>query len=483
MKILLINPGVQTRRKLAGSFAPYLVPILPQGLAYVAASLGRAGHEVRVEDQFATGTTGEEIARRVAREGFELVGISTLTALQHETGILCRIIKNRSPSVRIVLGNIHASALPERSLEETRADVVVVGEGEATMVALVESLEKGRDLEDVKSIVFRRGEKFIATLPREPIRDLDSVPRPAWDLFDLSNYQRNPPFFNRPGPIVPLLINRGCPYQCVFCSQNRIYGRRERTRSIPAVVDEIEWVTETFGAAHFGLNDAIFPIDPEQAFSFGEEIRRRGLSRKINWFTELRVDLIDPPMLRTLKNAGLYLIILGIESCDDGVLARSKKGQTFSDIERAAKTIREAGIQTAGFFVLGLPGDTGETIQKTIEQARDLPLTFAKFNRATPYPGTELYDIWVSGDERRRETSWEKFSAWAPAEKARDVLFAPEGLTLSELRNLQNRAVRRFYTKPSRTAFLLSRRLIGLENLAGGARTLAEGVLESWLAK
>lgn len=479
MKVFLINPGIDDRRRLVGRYAGHMVPVLPQGIAYIAAALLEDGHEVAVHDQFATRATHREVAGIAARFGADLVGLSTLTALEDETVSLVRRLKERTPGAKIVLGNIHASVLGAECLAETGADVVVHGEGEDTMRELARAFECGGDLSTVRGITFESGGEYVRTPPRPPREDLDSLPFPAWHLFDLAGYP-SPPFLHASKPIIPVIITRGCPHHCTFCSQTHIFTGRVRTRKITLVVDEIEEAHRRHGANHFGLNDAIFPYTQEQAFEFADEIRRRDLHRRIRWFTEMRVDIVTRPMLRAMKDSGLYLIMLGIESGADPVLLRARKRQSVAQISEAVRLIAAEGILTFGLFVIGLPGENRGTALETIRFARDLPLTFAKFNRAVPYPGSELYDEWharhVAGGGN--PVPWNAFSAWAPPNEADLAKYIPDGMTADELRALQDLAVRRFYLKPSRMLHLASRGLLRARDLLAGGQTIAGSLVD-----
>ncbi len=477
MNILLVNPGVEDRSKLVGRYARFLTPVLPQGLAYLGTVLKHAGHRVAIEDQFATGATHLELVERIIREKIDLVGIGSLTTLQHEAQSLTRLIKKRAPHVVVVFGNIHATLFAERTLRETGADYVVHGEGEETLRDLVDAIARGTPVRSVAGITFLENDAAVFTGDRPPIADLDALPFPDWKMFDVSHYQ--PAFFMRKrAPVIPLLITRGCAYRCTFCSQIAIFSGGVRKRSIKNVVDEIEDCVVNYGYTHFGLNDAIFPYNDRQMFELADELIRRGLHRKIVWFTEMRIDLITRPMLQAMRDSGCYLLMLGIESGDDHVLKVNQKRQKVAEIREKAKLIAESGMETLGLFVLGLPGETLASAQRTIDLARDLPLTFAKFNRATPYPGSELYDEWVKADPARANFDWEKFSAWAPPESSKDVLYTPEGVSAAQLARLQNTAVRNFYLKPARIRRLISQRLISVSTMMEGAQIIGGGVFD-----
>ena len=477
MKVLLVNPGVSQCECIVGNYAPLMTPVLPHGVAYIASALREDGHIVQVEDQFASHLSHFEISQKVIKDKIDIVGISTLTALQSETKILIKLIKHRSPAVKIILGNIHASYFGEQCLKECGADIIVHGEGEETIRETLSVLIHGGNLASVKGITFLQDTNYITTTLRPPLQNLDRLPFPAWDLFDLSKYP-SPPFLKPANPIVPIIITRGCPYHCKFCSQKYIFPGKVRIRNISNVVDEIEWIYKKFHVTHFGLNDAIFPYNTEQAYQFSEELIRRGLNKKIIWFTEMRVDHVSSSMIKIMKKSGLYLVMLGIESCNDEILHKSGKTQNFKEIKLAVNTLHAEGVLTFGLFIIGLPGETMTSALKTINKARALPLTFAKFNRAVPYPGSELFKSWQSENNIKPPFLWEKFSAWAPIKKSEDILYLPEGLSAQDLKYLQTYAVQQFYLKPSRIYFLLSNRMLSIKHLFHGLKIILSGINE-----
>ncbi|GAB4298889.1 MAG: radical SAM protein [Myxococcota bacterium] len=483
MKVALINPFFD-KSKLVGRYKNQLPPIMPLGLGYIAAVLRDYGHEVSIIDQFAMAGSHRELAENIRKEGVALAGITCLTPGMGAVEQLVSAIRLWAPETKIALGNIHADYFYRQLLVSNQADFIVHGEGEFTMLNLANALETGADPADVKGISFLRDGAVVKTDPAPQIADLDSLPFPAWELFDLRNC-RVPVILGTYESSISILASRGCPYKCTFCSQNKLF-KGIRFRDMSKVVDEMEHGYAKTGISTFGFMDAMFPFRKSDAMRLASEIVKRGLNKYIKWHTEMRPDMVDLEMMQALKESGLYLTMVGIESGDDEVLKRTRKKTNVKQVEEAVKTIHKAGIEVCGLFILGLPGETPESVKKTIKFAKSLPLIYAKFNRLVPYPGTEIYEEWVkcgNGGNGNQTVDWGKFSAWSRPESHNDVLYLPDGLTARELRDFQNRAVRQFYLRPSQIAKLLLERRINFKTAFDGAKILLQNWLDEMFVK
>jgi len=316
MRVMLINPAsLQDRR--AGPYSKLMFPIAPLGLAYLAAVARDLGHEVIVEDQYASGMPATTIARRAEEFQAEVVGLSCLSPNVPAVGEIVRAIRARRPGAFIVLGNLHAAYFAREMLAELPIDAVALGEGEGVFAALLNRLAEGSEPAGLPGLATATG-----ALPRfgaePPLLPLEKIPRPAWELFRLGDY-RCPPRFMMRGRMLPVQASRGCPYRCAYCSQN-LFHRHVRRRELVAVVEEIAWLRERFAITGFGFTDALFPMAEEDGLTFCRLLVERGLHRQVRWFTETRYDRMTPRLLQELKHAGCRFVMSGFETSSPRLL-------------------------------------------------------------------------------------------------------------------------------------------------------------------
>ena len=445
MIIILINPQCGPQG-LVGRHGNTMVPLPPLGVACIAAVLEKAGHNVTVIDQYAENINNNDLVKRIISINPDIVGFSCLTPAMATVKDLSKRIKNACPDTLIVLGNIHATIFSYSLLEQGICDFVVHGEGENAIEKLAGQIASRGDLRCVPGISYLDKKNFIYTGPPAQVEDLDALPFPAWHLMPVKAYQAHP-IAGVSGIMLPVQAGRGCPYQCSFCSQNAMF-KGVRKKSISRIVDEIEHLHHNFGLENIGFEDSIFPLSNEQAFEFCDEMIRRGLNKKICWLTETRVDLAKPNLLKRMRQAGLSMILFGIESADQEILARCGKSIRPNQSELAVKAAHSQGIKTLGLYILGLPGETKDSAKKTIRFALKLDTDFAKFNLAVPYPGSPFFDEHCNLDEDTIE--YHKFSSWYIPQKNEKLLYVPKGISQNELIWLQQIAMAAFWLRPSK---------------------------------
>ena len=478
MKVLLINPDSTLRQ---GSFQlkKFVTPVPPLGLAYLAATLQRDGFTVTILDQVANEMSNEELLAQAAAAAPGLIGISCLTPVMNSVQRLVQGLHARTPGTPIVLGNTHATIFHDALLEQGLADVVIPGEGEETMLALARAVRDGAPLEQVAGIHYMGGDgRPRATEPRPLMADLDSLPLPAWHLLDLGLYEKCPMLCLDDKPTLSIQASRGCFYRCTFCSQDQIY-RKFRHREVGAVIDEMVHFYRRFNVTRFVFIDANFPFNRDYGLRFCDELRRRGLHRKLKWVTETRPDMVDPELLGEMKDAGLHLIMYGFEVGNQRILDSINKRFTLEQSRQAMLDTRAAGIYTLGLFMLGLPGETRETCLQTIRLAKELDCDMAKFNLAVPLPGSRFYE-----DHRHELTvdAPEKFTSWYDwSPFSGELLYVPEGMTDQELKNLQRRAMFEFYARPHLVARHLKNGTLSPGNMVRGTQVILNSMLKTAL--
>lgn len=387
MRIALISPKWN---KKANDYPPL-------GLGYLAAVLEQ-NHEVRIFDfSLDLRSSLDSDLQHVNSFDPHLVGITAMTSLYHsalEAATLLKAYLGRP----VILGGPHATMCPERILEESPViDYVVRGEGEKTILELVEALGGDRDLGSVNGLTYRRRGEVVSNPDRELIADLDALPFPARHLFDLDRYGLRAPDGQ---PMATILSSRGCPYNCSYCFKG-IVGRTYRQRSPENIIAELQHIIAEYGIRSFYFIDDLFTIDLRrlQAITEGLIAQRMG----IRWQCLGRVDRVSAEILRKMYAAGCRRIHFGIESGNQKVLDRINKGIKLEEVRQAVRWAKAAGIQAKGYFMLGLPGDTEETMQQTIDLAVELDLDEAMFSLTTPFPGTRLWDELV---KKRPETEY-----------------------------------------------------------------------------
>lgn len=377
MRVLLINPSYPFEE------FPRLLVTLP----YVASALRAEGHEVEVLDLLLARTTPDKIERRMARLRPQVVGITSVTLNHHIAEDIARTVRAVDPEVPIVMGGPHVSFEIDGSFRSLAGalDYVAIGEGEHTMVELLRALEGRMDLRDVRGLAARdpHSGKAVRNAPRPLEDDLDTLPDPARDLMPLSRYLA----FDSHASVV---TSRGCPYECIFCSAPAWTGRRVRYRNPSLCVDEIERLA-ALGFTEITIEDDLFTLYRKHFLAVcGELIERK---TGIRWNAFSRVDTITPEIVATMAEAGCQAICFGVESGNQEVLDLVKKSSNLAKVKEAMRMTQAVGISALASFIIGLPGETAETLRKTVEFANSLRDEFGSlygFHILAPFPGTEV---------------------------------------------------------------------------------------------
>jgi len=387
MKILLINPDFTQRfyGRILLRFAIFRKPVL--SLAAIASTLIQAGHKVKILDLDLPKINDNFLCQTIKEWKPNIVGITGTTPLYSEMIRLSRIIKNVDSSVTVVVGGHHATACPESFIKVNSIDILVLGEGDFSFLEVA----AGKNLSEIKGIYYKNNNEIRHNSHRELIANLDNLPFPAWKLYRLNEY-RSSRITARASPCGSIETSRGCVYNCIYCSKV-VFGNRFRTKSPERVVDEMEYMTKV-GFKEIHVQDDGLSIDLNRAKEICDLILRRNLRFPWVLFNGIRVDNIDFELLHKLKEAGCYRISLGIESGDQHVLNLCRKGITIDQIKQAVRLIKSVGLETFGFFMIGLPGESKRSLEKTIDFAKELNLDLCKFTFAIPYPGTLLYEEW-----------------------------------------------------------------------------------------
>ncbi len=441
-KALLVNPSfmkVYENTKMAKMthYAP------PLSLAVIGASILEEGCDVQVFDFNLAGNDFKRFKSILYEYEPDFVGITFVTALFSEMLKIVEVVASERRGIIKIGGGPHCSTFPYETINESTLDVVVVGEGDF----IVKDIINGRHYSEIGGIAYRTTSNEIVVNDRlERISNLDTLPYPAYHLFDMSKYKVPRTLANK-NPVAWMESSRGCLFNCIYCNKS-IFGSKFRPKSPGRVVDEMERLT-TMGMKEIHFTDDAFTTDIDRAKNIADLIVERGL--KVSWalITGIRVNQTDAELFTKLKKAGCYRVFIGIESSDQQILNNIKKGITIQQVEQAVQWAKEAGIEVWGAFMIGLPGETEETINKTIDFSKKLKLDMAKMSILIPLPGTPIYQIWkqqnliISND-------WGKFSYYT----CPSLLYNHPTLSWPKIMKGYEKFYSEFYLRPS---FILKR--------------------------
>lgn len=424
MKIILVRPKYKSS---------IITP--PLGIGYISAYLKQHGIETKIIDGLREGIDNKQMIMQIISEKPDAVGITCLTAFYNEVVELAKYIKQNN--IKCIIGGIHPTFLPYKTLEDSRADYVVCGEGEIAFLKLIKNNFVNKNIQGVYSLDnIKSTDKIIKKA--EIIEDLNTLPFPDWEQINPNFYPLSPhQGVVKSFPIGNIITSRGCPYQCTFCASANFYDRRIRFRSPENVFNEITFLKENFGVKEIHFEDDNLTLQREHIKKICYLIIKNNI--KIDWACPngVRADKVDEEMVQLMKKSGCYCLSYGIESADKGILKNIKKMETIEEIERAIEITHKAGIFCQGFFIFGLPGETKETFKKTISFAKNSKLSRASFLLLNVIPGSELWDK-LAG---KFKPNWKSIGYREPE-------WLPDGMSSKELMKAQTKAFRCFYFRP-----------------------------------
>jgi len=411
-KILLIDPPVTRPRDFSHARCRVSV-FVPLGLAYIAAVLEAAGYAVKIVDalmqgsdqgeqpyadaMFRYGLTDRQLREIIEREAPDVVGISCLFSNKDfDLRNTARLVKSVFPDCPVVTGGVHPTAIPRTILAEEKAiDYIVLGEGENTLLALLKALEQGTALDAVDGIAYRNAQQQICLNAKKAfIQQLDGIPFPARHLLDMQSYHRLSSAHSgyKQKPYASLISSRGCPAKCTFCSIELLWGKVPRYRSSRNILSEIEMLIQRYGIKEIHFEDDNLTSNKKRALEIFDGMIQRKFNLSWTVPSGLAIYSLDEELLEKMAASGCYSISLAIESGDQTVLDSLMHKPIR--LERAKPLIdkaRSLGMKTKGFFILGFPGETKQTMRKTVDYARSLELDWTLFFMATPLVGTQMY--------------------------------------------------------------------------------------------
>ena len=411
--------------------------MVPQGMLSIAAQLLRDGNDVQVFDCLGPGAPVDirEQVREILAFEPQMVGFSATTSSFPDAADMAQMIKESQPDVVTICGGVHASALKEKLLVRYPAfDYLAAGEGELTM----SELARGADPVTIAGLIRREAGEAVANDPRAHIANLDDLPFPAYEK--LRGFPRDyhlPLFSYKQTPGATMITSRGCMFQCSYCDRS-VFQKGFRYNSAAYIYEHMQYLRDRFGVRHVNIYDDLFTANRKRIVELCEKLARQPLG--VNFNCAVRVGYTDNDLLAMLKGAGCLMVSLGIESADSDMLARHKSGVSLDEVRETVSRIQAAKLRAKGLFMMGLPGETEESIKHTSDFIISLGLDDMNMAKFTPFPGAPL---WSSiRDEGRFEEDWRLMNCL-------NFVFIPKGIESKDrLDHLYNEHVKRFYSDP-----------------------------------
>lgn len=446
--VLLINPPWISKDQNVWHGIKAAMP--PLGLLSIAAQLRVEGYSVGIMDVHVERWTIEEFKTELARYRPRFVGISMMTATAIASNRLACLAKEIHPDTTVVVGGVHADAMPDECLKNRSIDIVVRGDGERTLCRIV----AGDPWEGIRGISYRRENVAMHNLAAEVILDLDSLPMPAYDLVPMRKYYPAIGAYKRL-PAINMLMTRGCPGKCTFCNSAET---TLRTRSAARVFKEVKHLHHTYGIREIQFYDDTFTVFKQNVMEFCALMRDSGLG--ISWAAFVRTDCFSERLAKAMKEGGCHQVMFGIESGDDQILENIRKPIDRERTRWAVQVAKKAGLEVRATYMLGNPGETVETMQKTIDYALELDSDLALFNITTPYPGTQMF-TWA------QKHGYLNTEDWGEYELSGAIMTLPT-VSPEKIQEVYALAHKLYYNRP----IMFWRRLMKIRNI----RQLIDGI-------
>ncbi|UCE75378.1 MAG: cobalamin-dependent protein [Methanomassiliicoccales archaeon] len=425
MRVLLIFPPGE-------SFVRYP----PLGLCYIASILERENHDVKIIDASLEHKNVEDILKEVNKFNPEVVGLNTLTNFYHSCKEISLNVKKNFPDLTVIAGGPHVSVLPQQTLKDMGVDYIVVGEGELTILELLKTIEKGSDLSKVNGIGYIENDKIIMTSQREFLQNLDEIPFPARHLLKIKKYNRAT--IVRQKPYTTILSSRGCPFDCSFCCNAVLWGRKYRLRSPKNVVEEMEEVHSKFNIKEIYFPDDLFTGNRKWVTEVCNEIMKTKID--FTWRCLCRVDTVNEKLLQLMNKSGCHTLEFGVESGDEQIIKNINKKIKINQVINAFSMAKKIGFDTRAFFMIGNIGETEKSINRTMSLAKRLNPDYLSYSIATPLPGTKFF-------KEAREKKLIVNDDWENYDYTKEAVSKTEALSSEDIKYWQNTATMNFFAR------------------------------------
>lgn len=391
--IIFINPK---EKRVLGPFDFLVAKSVPLGLAYLAAYLIERNFIVKIIDEEVEKITPANV-RDISDNSEQLFGISCMTANVSRGYELANLIKSAYPKSTIIFGGIHPTVATEEVISKPSIDLVVRGEAEPVIEQIVTAHKRGNGFNNILSCSYKENDKIVHS-PMAPLIDINLLPDIPYHLFDSKVYDMG-----------FIISSRGCPYNCVFCSQRAINGNKYRYRTTDKVVKEIETLINKYAPTNIVFFDDIFTMNKRRVYDLCQSITEKKLNNRVEFTMVTRGDCVDDDLLQKLKAANFTGLAFGVETASEELMKMIDKKETVQDIVKGINLAKKYGFGVDTVFIYGLPGETRADRVASLNLAISLNVSKARFNNATPYPGTRLYKIAKKENNLNIVGDWENF--------------------------------------------------------------------------
>lgn len=415
----------------------------PLSISYIASYLIKNGFSVDIIDNDIENLSNNEIENKIKKLNPICVGITVTTSSTTTTLEIAKIVKNVNPKIKVILGGIQPTTLPQLLLKNNEVDICVIGEGEITSLELLKAFKfNNKDISNIRGIAYKDGKQIKFTQPRDLIENLNELPFPAYDLLPMQSYTLPASRRLTDYPIASIVTSRGCPYICQFCSHNTVFKNRVRFRSPENVVEEMKLLRRKFNVREFVFWDDSILLDKNRAKKIFNMIKEE--LPDIYFTCSSRVDHINEEVAKLMYDAGCRMILFGAESGSQKILDSIKKQTKLAQIEKAVEICKKNKIMSFCSFILGTPEETKETIEETRKFVLELDPDFAIFTIFTPLPGSYYFEEFLKkGLLKLENVDWNSYiNLLSSSPPANQIEF---NLTKQELINYQKKLFNNFY--------------------------------------
>lgn len=435
MKVLFVHPRGNNWLGDMKDISSVFNIMPPHGMMSIAAFLEQRGIETAFIDCYAKPLSDDQLVAEIVRQGADAVGFSCTTSSFLEGYRIAERLKERLPRVPIIFGGAHACSIGATLLDSFPAiDFLVIGEGENSLHELINS--NFQEVARIPGIGYR--EKGLGRLSsvREHIADLDTLPFPAYHRLPGFPQAYNLPLFSYPShPNISIISSRGCPYQCSYCDRS-VFSRGFRFNSPEYIVEHLRYLSRDFGIRHVFFYDDLFTFDRNRVECFCALLEQKRVPVTYNCIA--RLEHVDSGLVSLLKHSGCWQVNFGIESGDPDLVKKHRKFYRLDEVGRKLQMVKDAGLRCKGLFMIGLPGESAETIRRTIDYALTLPLDEINVTKFTPFPGAPVF---------KSIREFGEFTEDWPAMNCLNFVFVPHGMTRDELEGLYNEFISQFYRR------------------------------------
>lgn len=432
----------------------------PLGISFLAAYLEKKHHDVAIIDT-TFDTTWGAVGTKLSKYNPDLICIYAMTLWIQDALKAAALAKKEHAGVPVILGGPHATIMPKQVLENENVDMVCIGEGELVLAELLANLRNG-NLSKINGLGFKHNGNIKINSPRHERVNLDELPFPALHLLPIDDYieysKKNVDHVYVPE--LPMIVSRGCPFNCAYCQPTlrQIFGNKWRIASPKRVVDEVEYLVNTYSVKSVAFTDDTFTVNHKWVTRVCDEVDRRGIS--VKWRCNSRVDTINRKIIERMKKSGCWFISFGVEAGTDHIRNDIlNKGVTTKQVLKAFEDAKKAGLRTCGYFMIGSPDESRDDVLATINLAKELGPDSAQFTITTPIPGTNLYKLAVE-KELIRSANLEDYDYYTHS------VMVTGKLSSSEIEELHKLAVREVNLAPGKLIPLAVRRLRSVKSFS-----------------